>query len=858
MAEDTDKKASAEQEKKDENLVTLTIDGQSVAVPKNTTVLEAARSIGIDIPTFCWHPKLKSVGACRMCYVEIEKFPKLMVSCATDVMQDMVVYTNSDKVKQGRKAVIEFILANHPLDCPTCDKGGECDLQNLTFAHGIDDSRFEFRKYRFVDEGMTTTFDDLKIGPEIVLNRNRCILCYRCVRANKEAFGEFDLGVYERGNIAEINAAPGQEVDNPFSGNLVEICPVGALTNSDWRYKIRVWLTKTVASVCPWTSSGSNIMFYKEDHRDKIFRVTSRCNDDIDDGWIADVTRYGYQIVNSEDRLKRPLIKKGGKQIEASWEEALSVIHQRLSEIKEKKGAVCIAGLAWPGLDNASLHSFNKLMRTVIGTNNVDFRTDYRMLPKSADTAFERLCRQPFKIADIDDSDVIVSFGSDMVSEHPNEYLRVRKAYNFGQPRIYSINPYSVKSSDIADLEVLYSAGTDEMIVNAICLAAIEGGLVEQASGEALKGKLGIAGAAQACEQCGVELEDVKIIANALAGGKKITLMLGEVIARSYAREAIAAAVANLVKLFGLSERGQIAVLARYVNSVGAQRLGLVPYLSEATESEIKSLWGDLPECEPHNTDAILALMKKEEIRGAVLMGGNPIQLYPDRSFVKEGLDKLEFLVACDMFESDTTELADVVLPLCSWAEYQGEYVNLEGRTQTAYQGLKARGEAKPGHEIAGLLADKFGQKLYESDVRREEEIQRLLAIEPDVSWPDDFQEVPSSAEEIEGEYTLPLFICDDAHHCGHLTEKAPSLANFQGEAYVEISPDLAARHKVTEEDSVRVESPVAKVIAPVRISEWLDGDVVRIPRNFASTEANALLMRKRRVDRVKISKVEK
>lgn len=858
MSEDTEKKAPAENQKKNENLVTLTIDGQSVSVPKGTTVLKAANSIGIDIPTFCWHPKLKSVGACRMCYVEIEKFPKLMVSCATDVMQDMVVYTNSDKVKQGRKAIIEFILANHPLDCPTCDKGGECDLQNLTFEHGVDDSRFEFRKYRFVDEGMTTTFDDLKIGPEIILNRNRCILCYRCVRANKEAFGEYDLGVYERGNIAEINAAPGQEVDNPFSGNLVEICPVGALTNSDWRYKIRVWLTKTVASICPWTSSGSNILFYKEDHRDKIFRVTSRCNDDIDDGWISDVTRYGYQIVNSGDRLRQPLIKKGGKQVEASWDEALDLIRQRLTEIKEKKGAVCIGGLAWPGLDNVSLHAFNKFMRTVIGTNNVDFRTDYRMLPTSADTVFEKLCRQPFRIADIDDSDVIVSFGSDLISEHPNEYLRIRKAYNFKQSRIYSINPYSVKSSDIADLEIVYSAGTDEMVINAICLAAIEDNLVDQSAGAKLKDKLGIAGAAQASEQCGVEIDDIRIIANALARGKKTTFMMGEVLARSHAREAIASAVSNMVTLFGLHERGQVAVLARYANSVGAQRLGLVPYLPDATEAEVKSLWGGLPECEPHNTDAMLALMKKEEIRGAVVFGGNPMHLYPDRAFVREGLDKLEFLVACDLFESDTTELADVVLPLCSWAEYEGEYVNLEGRTQTAHEGIRARGEARPGHEIVRLLAERFGVILFDSDLQCQEEMNRLLSVRQDTSWPTGFLEVPSTVEEIERDFTLPLFICDDPHHCGHLTEKAPSLANFQGEAYIEVSPDLAARHDLTKEDSVRVESPVAKVIAPVRISEWLDSDVVRVPRNFTSTEANALLMRKRRVDRVKISKVEK
>ncbi|MEW5993638.1 MAG: 2Fe-2S iron-sulfur cluster-binding protein, partial [Candidatus Zixiibacteriota bacterium] len=404
--------------KKPPNTVTLTIDGRSTSVPRGTTVLKAARQLGIHIPTFCWHPKLKAVGACRMCYVEIEKFPKLQVSCATEATEGMVVHTASDKVKQGRRAVIEFLLTNHPLDCPTCDKGGECDLQDLTFAHGFDDGRFAFRKHRWTDETVRTTFDDVRIGPEIILNRNRCILCYKCVRANKEAFGEYDLGAYERGSITEINAAPGQPVDNPFSGNLVEICPVGALTNNDWRYKIRVWLTGTVASIDNYFSSGSNILLYKEDHKNHIYRVTSCCNDDVDDGWLPDVTRYGYQVANSPERLKQPLVKKEGKQVPATWDEALEIITTRFKEIREKKGGVCIGGLASPHLDNSSLYCFSAFFRKVFKSNNIDFRCDYPMLPDRPDSLFSILCSQPFRIADIDDSDVIVTFGSDLIREH--------------------------------------------------------------------------------------------------------------------------------------------------------------------------------------------------------------------------------------------------------------------------------------------------------------------------------------------------------------------------------------------------------------------------------------------------------
>ena len=854
MAEATKKN---EQAKVAPQAVTLTIDGREITVSKGTTVLQAARDMGIHIPTFCWHPKLKPVGSCRMCYVEVEKMPKLQVSCALEAMDGMVVYTDSDQVKQGRKAIIEFILANHPLDCPTCDKGGECELQNLTFAHGVDDSRFDFEKARFVDEDMTTTFDDKRIGPEIVLNRNRCILCYKCVRANKEAFGEYDLGVYERGNIAEINSAPGEEVDNPYSGNLVEICPVGALTNSDWRYKIRVWLTTTTPSICNYSSSGTNTLFFKEDHKNKLYRTTSRPNDDIDDGWLADVSRYGYQIVNSPDRLIKPLIKKEGKQVEDTWDEALEAIAKRFGEINEKLGGVCVGSLVAPNLDNASLYSASRLMRTGFKSNNIDFRGDYRMLPGSAESPFMILGSQPFKIADIDDSDVIVSFGSDLVKEHQNEYLRFRKAHNFGNATIFSITPYEVKSADIANLELIYRPGTEEIVVNGICLAAIEENLVDASLAGSLKSKISPATLAEAASQCGVEAESLKAVARAISKGKKVTILSGEIVTRSRERDVIASALLNLGKLFGLDKKGQMASLARYANSKGAAMLGLLPKPRPAVLAELKNMWGEYPDCEANNTDAMMAQIKKEEIKGFFIIGANPMMLYPDRDFVKEGLKKLDFLVVCDLFETATTELADVVLPLASWAEYEGYYCNLEGKTQKAAQAIKPIGEAKPGYEIIEAIAKALNIKLFDGADQLHSEVKRLLQIDHVIDRPNDFLEVKPVPDVDHGDFEIPLYIIDDPHHSGHLTEKAPSLANFVGEPYIEISPELASKLKLQQGDSVRVESEIGKVILPAKISEHIKNDVVLVPRNFPSKAVTAVMMRKRRVDRVKITKVD-
>jgi len=836
--------------------VTFTLDGREVTVPKGTTILLAAQSVGIDIPTFCWHPKLSIAGSCRMCYVEIEKWPKLAISCATEAMDGMVVHTDSDLVRQGRAAVIEFTLIDHPLDCPTCDKGGECTLQDLAFAHGTDHSEFSFNKHRFGATENDTTFDDVVIGPEMVLNRNRCIRCYRCVRANKEAFGEFDLGAFERGNHTEINVAPGRRVDNPFSGNLTEVCPVGALTHMDWRYKIRVWLTQTASSICPFYSSGSNILLYTNQQQGKIYRATSRANDDIDDGWLSDTTRFGYQVAMSPDRLKTPLIKKEGKQVEATWEEALELIGKRLAEITEKKGRVCIGGLVASSQDNATLFSFSKLLRKVIGSNNIDFRADYRMLPQTSGGAYDVLCSQPFSIADIDRSDLIVTLGSDLVKEHPNEYLRIRRAVNFGSASVYAMNPYRTKSSDVAKKELVYQAGTEEILINSICLVAIEDGVIDSSRAGNLAERISPSTAAEAVELCEVNLEDVRAIARALADGRQVTFFAGEIVGRSKSREAIAAALCNLHRLFGLGGRCQMSILPRYANSRGAVQLGLLPGPAEVTRQALSELWGGWPESGPQTTDRMMLNMKKEEIDGCLIIGANPIILYPDREFAADALEGLDFLMVADLFETETTALADVVLPLASWTEYDGQYVNLEGRVQKAHQALKTDFDARPGFEIAALIAQQLEQPLFESDQARDEAIAKVLAVDSILPWPDEFLEVKHVADEVDEEYPLVLFIGDDPHHAGYLTEKSNSLTNFQAEPYVEMSPALAKRLDMDDGDSARVESPVGKIVVPVRISRHVNNDVVFVPRNFSGKQVNSLIMRKLRVDRVRISKV--
>lgn len=837
------------------NNVTLTIDGREVTVPKGTTVLEAAKAIGIEIPTFCWHPKLKSVGACRMCYVEIEKTPKLQVSCATEATPGMVVHTESEKVRQGRQAVIEFILLNHPLDCPTCDKGGECDLQDVTFKHGTDDSRFDFDKYRFIRD-RKSTFDDYRIGPEIIRNQNRCILCFKCVRANKEIFGQNDLGAYQRGNITEIDAPPGQMVDSIYSGNLVEICPVGALTNTDWRYKIRVWNTEKVNSICSYCADGCNLTLWKD--RAHVYRATSRRNDAIDEGWICDIGRYGYQIANPESRLTNPLIKRGDRQVPATWEEAIGLIARKFKEIKEHKGGVCIGGLISPALDSVSLYSFSKLFRTVLHSNNIDYRTDYKMLPEKYGDLFSHMASLNFKISEIEKSDLILVVGSNLVNEHPIVNLRVRKAVTQKGAALYTLNPMVTQSADISVDEMIFNVGTLEALLNGICLSLIEQKPASlPINPDTFKAMIEPNILRDASRLSGIAAERIGSLARALSRAKNISLITGEHINGSPARQTLAAALNNLAVLSGIYERGQIGLLPKYSNSRGAEILGIRPHLSKDMIEKLRALWDYYPENEGLAADRMILTAQKEEIDSLFIIDSNPLAAYPDGQFIKAGLEKLDFLVVADLYESNTTEMADVVLPLSSWAEYKGSFINLEGMMQYFDGAIKKVGNSLPAYEIISRIASELKEPICDSFDQLGAEMATLL----NPNLPEDKPELREAKyieEKIDPEYPVPLFVVDDLHHFGHLTEKCRSLAAFCSEPYLELSPSIAKKLEAENGTMIRVESEVSKVILPVKISEHVDNEVVLVIRNFVSTPVNSLQMRKRRIDRVKLSRVEK
>ena len=408
-----------------EELVELTIDGVAVAVAKGTLIVEAAKQAGVDIPVFCYHPKLTPVGACRICLVQIEPTPRLQAACTTPVAPGMIVHTQNELARAGRESVLEFMLANHPLDCPICDKGGECPLQNITFAWGLGTSRFREEKRHLSKR--------YPLSERIVLDRERCIMCLRCTRFQEEIAGDSSLVVLERADHSEIGVAEGMTFDSIFSGNTIELCPVGALTSRQYRFQARPWDLDLTASICGGCAMGCNVTLSVRDG--ELLRVSSRDNPEVDNGWLCDYGRFGQVGATREDRITTPLLRRGDALIPATWEEALTEAAHRLTAIRATHGADAIGGIASPTVPNEALYLFKRLLREVIGTDNVD-HYPRPPVPARPDIGFNGA------IADLDSAQMILVVGVDPLAEVPVLHLRLRKATQRGaQLALIHANP---------------------------------------------------------------------------------------------------------------------------------------------------------------------------------------------------------------------------------------------------------------------------------------------------------------------------------------------------------------------------------------------------------------------------------
>ncbi len=686
--------------------VTLSIDGRQVTVPKGTLIVEAAKHIGIEIPVFCYHPKLESVGMCRMCLVMvgtplvdratghpqlddqgrpvIRWFPKPQTACTMPVSEGMVVITDTEEVAADRKAILELLLTSHPLDCPVCDKGGECPLQDLTYRHGPGVSRFDY-------DSKHHSAKHYPLGDLIVLDRERCILCARCTRFQSEIADDPVLAIENRGRDAQIVSYSDPVFDSHYSGNTTDICPVGALTSRDFRFRARPWELTNVPSLCNHCGVGCNTALSVR--RGQIMRVMPRQNETVNELWICDKGRFGHHFNDSPYRLTTPLVRRDGQLIEVSWDEAMGFVADRLAAIKEAQGPDAIGGIAGARLPNEDLYLFQRFFREVIGTHNVDHRVGLSATFED-DTVFSVGVGTGTDLGRVGRDTALLVIGSDLDEEAPILYLRVAGAARHGATLINAGGrPTKLDRQSTHVLRYRYGTAThlllgmlhvilDENLTGNEIVFQRVGGLGE------LRAEITEWTPEQVAEITDIPTDEIRAAARAFGEAKNGIVLYG---AETENSPALRRAVVNLVTAAGFVGRpnnGVIAVLP-HANSRGAADLGVVP--------------NRLPGYVPVETPGLSAKeMLDGRVKALLIAAADPL------AGVSRP-EELEFLVVQELFLTETAQQADVVLPAAAVAERDGTVTNLERWVQRFDPGLPVPGLARPDWTIIRHLAVLLG-----------------------------------------------------------------------------------------------------------------------------------------------------
>ena len=626
-------------------MVEIELDGQKVEVAAGSMVMHAAEKAGTYIPHFCYHKKLSIAASCRMCLVEVEKAPKPMPACATPVTQGMVVRTKSDKAIQAQKSVMEFLLINHPLDCPICDQGGECQLQDLAVGYGASSSRYEEEK-RVVPQK--------DVGPLISMQEmSRCIHCTRCVRFGQEVAGVMELGMIHRGEHAEITTVAGDTIDSELSGNMIDICPVGALTSKPFRYSARTWELSRRKSVSPHDSTGSNLIVQVKNH--KVMRVLPFENEDINECWIADRDRFSYEALNSDERLQRPMLKQGGQWIEVDWQTALEYVVNGLQCLKKEKGASSIGALVSPHSTLEELYLAGALVRG-LGSRNIDYRL--RNAEFEVTGGVRWLGRS---IASLSTLQSVLVIGSNLRKDHPLFAQRIRQAARKGCAVTAIDSVMRDWALPVAQTLVAAPGAWIQALADVAAAVAQEKGV--QAPVDS-----GQAGNEAACA-----------IAAALLSGEQKAVLLGN----AAAHHAQASSLLALAQWIAEQTGASVGYLTEAANTVGAQWVKAVPDQGGLNATEM--LAGGL--------------------KGVILLNTEPVFDSAAGSKAAEALAQAEMVVTLSPFKTNM-EFSDVLLPIAPFTETSGSFVNAEGRLQSFHAVVRPLGETRPAWKVLRVLAN--------------------------------------------------------------------------------------------------------------------------------------------------------
>jgi NADH-quinone oxidoreductase subunit G len=680
----------------DEGRLTFTLDGREVEARKGDMLIAAAERAGTFIPRFCYHPRMASVGVCRMCLVEVSgpRGPSLQPSCYIEVQDGMTVDTTSEQVKKAQDGVLEFLLINHPLDCPVCDKGGECPLQDQTLAYGPGETRFVEEKRHFAKP--------IPISELVLLDRERCIQCSRCTRFADEIAGEAQIDFIDRGEQLEIGIFPGLPFTSYFSGNTVQICPVGALTATPYRFAARPWDLDQVESTCTTCAVGCRVAVQSSANR--VTRLLGIDTDPVNQGWLCDKGRFAYEAVNSEDRLVEPLVRKAGELVSVSWHEALEAVADRLRQAADRAGAESVAVVGGARLTNEGAYAWTKLAKGVLRTDSVDAQLGDG-LPAEVVAALPRAT-----IDEMASADTVLLLSGDLREELPVLFLRLRAALTGGTTSLVEVASLATSLTPYAAASLRVRPGEHVALAEALA-----------GHGDA-PGSVG-----------SDELDE----ARRLLGAGRLVVVVGRP-SLAEAGELVAEAAQVIARAF---PDARFLPALRRGNVAGAIDMGMAPGLLpgrvslEGGRRWFEDAWGGVPGERGRDTTAILQSAARGEadaVSGGaldvlVLLGADPLHDFPDAELAECALEGAGFVVAVASAPGAVTEQADVVLPAAEAHERPGTTTNLEGRISRLGQKLVPPGQAWPDWMIAAELAVHLGADLgFDSAAAVWDEIERL------------------------------------------------------------------------------------------------------------------------------------
>ncbi len=835
-------------------MITVTINNKEIKLEKPVTVLEAARSAGIKIPTLCYHEQLEKYGGCRLCLVEVEKMPRLQTACTLMVTDGMTVRTETEGIAEVRRGILEFLLINHPLDCPYCDKAGECELQDLVEKYGPAKGRYKEKKRR-----VTESLED----PVIVRNMERCIVCTRCVRMCAGVQGASAIDVINRGGHSHIEPFSGGRYDCEYCGNCVSVCPVGAIMSRLHRHSYRPWQVKEeIETVCPYCAVGCTVVAQVRD--DVILRVVPKIGSAVNNGMLCSRGRFGYEFVGSKERLTTPLIRKNGVLEPATWEEAISLVSGKLSEIKAKSGGNAIAGIASPRCTNEDNYVFQKFMRTTIGTNNID--STARMGFAGAQAFIENIFGQGATaniISGLANSDTVLIVGGDPTTVNPILGLQVRACSRKGGNILTVGNVKGLEYFNPVKLDLLLY--TEEVLLEGIVTL--------------LKAKKGLSGANPALEakikdintsvdmvekKCGVPSGEVTRFVEILAASATPALLIGKEIVQSSG----ASYKLLLLSAINYLANGRIYLMSERSNEQGMLDMGcapdLLPGCRPVAYTEFRKRYENLWNAEINDkTGLTIFAMMEAAVNGSLkalyVMGENPVFNLPGSNTVAAALRNLEFLVVQDIFMTETAKLADVVLPSLSWAEKDGTFTNMERRLQRVRKAVHRAG--MEDWKIIAEVSSNMGSKLSYADtesvfheIADVSPLHRNLtyadindghAIYPYKGEPlrDVMEEIQiSKGKDISVGEKLYLRIERPLFHSGTLSTKSPALVKIYSGAVARLSPETAALLSLGEGDIARILTKVGNLELPVAIDKAVGPSVVMLTNNFEGRGANSLM----------------